>query len=262
MKHRPRKRFGQNFLQSSGVIDDIIAAVAPQTGDVVVEIGPGMAALTEPLAQYDVELHAIELDRDLASALRKRFASRKNVSIHGADALTFDFAGFGRNLRIVGNLPYNISTPLMFHLVDHKAAISDLHLMLQKEVVDRMVATPGGKNYGRLTIMLASDMEMLPLFDVPPHAFSPPPKVTSAVVRMRPLADARWHIADRKCLSTIVSVAFSKRRKTLHNALKGVADDDLLESLGIDPGLRPEQLPVSSWISLANRIFDSRPREN
>lgn len=254
MKHRPRRRFAQHFLIAPEVVDGMIAAIAPRPGDVIVEIGPGRGALTDPLAGFDIQLHAIEFDRDLVAGLRARFSAIGKVTIHEADALEFDYSSIGGSIRIVGNLPYNISTPLLFHLVRYRSQIRDLHFMLQKEVVDRMVATPGGKDYGRLTIMLGSYMEMLPLFEVPPTAFSPPPKVNSAIVRMRPLAADHYEIADAGRLSGVVSAAFSKRRKTLHNALKGVADDKLLRSAGMDPDLRPEQIPVARWIQLANLL--------
>jgi 16S rRNA (adenine1518-N6/adenine1519-N6)-dimethyltransferase len=238
MSQRPRKRFGQHFLTATEIIDDIVAAVAPHSGDVIVEIGPGRGALTLPLSRHDVRLHAIELDRDLASGLERTFAGNENVTIHQADALDFDFSGLGQNLRIVGNLPYNISTPLLFQLIGHRSAILDLHVMLQKEVVDRMVAQPGSKDYGRLTIMLASCMETVPLFDVPPEAFSPPPRVRSAVARMRPLPDMRPSSVDRERLSAIVAAAFSKRRKrpSAPNRYRWPAGSNSRNSSAAEPG--------------------------
>jgi 16S rRNA (adenine1518-N6/adenine1519-N6)-dimethyltransferase len=253
-QHRARKRFGQHFLTSSEVIGDIVAAIAPCPGDTIVEIGPGRAAITEPLLQYDIALHAIEFDRDLVAELRTRYAGNERITIHEADALKFDFSSLGDGLRIVGNLPYNISTPLLFHLIACRDNIRDLHFMLQKEVVDRMAADPGGKDYGRLTIMLGSALEVVPLFDVPPGAFSPPPAVTSSVVRMRPLPADHWDIEDIGQLSRIVAAAFSKRRKTLRNALKGLVDENTMRSADVDPSARPEQVSVEAWIRLARHL--------
>lgn len=252
--HRARKRFGQHFLTSSEAIGNIVNAIAPSAGDTIVEIGPGQAAITEPLLQYDIELHAVEFDRDLASLLETRYADNPRITIHEADALQFDFAGLGDQLRIVGNLPYNISTPLLFHLIGFSDNIRDFHFMLQKEVVDRMVADPGSKEFGRLTIMLGSFLEIVPLFNVSPDAFSPPPKVTSSVVRMRPLPVGHWDIVDIDILSKLVAAAFSKRRKTLRNALKGLASEDDLRAAEMDPSARPEQMPVAAWIQLANLL--------
>ena len=254
MKHRPRKRFGQHFLSSPEVIEQIVAAIAPNENEIIVEIGPGQAAITGPLAELSTELHAIEFDRDLAGSLKKRFAGDDQVTIHQADALNFDFSQLGRKLRIVGNLPYNISTPLLFHLLDYKACIADAHFMLQKEVVDRMCASPGSKSFGRLTVMLGCQMEMVPLFDVPPDAFSPPPRVMSSVIRMRPIPNPGINIQDTELLASIVRSAFSRRRKTLRNALQGVAGIDALVAVDIDPGVRPEQVPIRDWVALANHI--------
>jgi len=250
--HRARKRFGQHFLVATETIEQIVAAVAPQQGDTIVEIGPGQAAITVPLADLATTLHAIEFDRDLVSSLRNRFAGRDNVRIHAADALRFDFAALGRNLRIVGNLPYNISTPLLFHLLGYKEVIADMHFMLQKEVVERMAAEPGSKQYGRLTIMLGCHLEVLHLFDVPPSAFSPPPKVMSSVVRMRPIPQPAYDIRDAELLENIVKQAFSKRRKTLRNALDGFASAEDFRAAHLDPSQRPEQIPIEGWVKLAN----------
>jgi 16S rRNA (adenine1518-N6/adenine1519-N6)-dimethyltransferase len=252
VNHRPRKRFGQHFLTSSEIIDQIVAAVAPREGETIVEIGPGQAAITAPLAKLASELHAIEFDRDLAAALQIQYADNDHVIIHEADALKFDFSSLGTDLRIVGNLPYNISTPLLFHLLEYKSCIADAHFMLQKEVVDRMCASPGNKSYGRLTVMLGCQMEVVPLFDVPPSAFSPPPKVTSSIIRMRPIPAPGVEILDKDLLATIVRSAFSRRRKTLRNALQGVVEVSDMAAVGIDPGLRPEQLPIAAWLALAN----------
>lgn len=254
MKHRARKRFGQHFLTSPETIEQIVSAIAPREGEVIVEIGPGQAAITEPLSYLASTLHAIEFDRDLVTVLRKRFAGRDHVTIHEGDALSFDFASLGNDLRIVGNLPYNISTPLLFHLLEFREQISDAHFMLQKEVVDRMCAEPGNKNFGRLTVMLGCEMEAIPLFDVPPDAFSPPPKVTSSVVRMRPLPRDRFGIHDRLALGHMVRLAFSKRRKTLRNALQGLAEVSDIEAVGLDPAVRPEQVSITDWVALANHL--------
>jgi 16S rRNA (adenine1518-N6/adenine1519-N6)-dimethyltransferase len=252
--HRPRKRFGQHFLSDPGVIDAIVRAIDPQPGDTIVEIGPGHGAITEPLAKRGGKLHCIELDRDLAAALRRRFDATDNVTIHEADALSFDFCTLGDSLRIVGNLPYNISTPLLFHLIDSRGCIADMHFMLQKEVVDRMTAVPGSKAYGRLGIMLGCHLGAEALFDVAPQCFDPPPAVTSAVVRLVPLGDDRPAIDDEKLLGRLVATAFSQRRKTVRNALKTLVDEDELRSLGIDSGKRPETLPIMDYVSLANYV--------
>jgi len=254
VSHRARKRFGQHFLTSSDTIEQIVAAIAPQEGETIVEIGPGQAAITAPLAASPTKLYAIEFDRDLVAKLKLQFQDRENVFIHEADALQFDFSTLGDNIRVVGNLPYNISTPLLFHLLTFKDIVTDMHFMLQKEVVDRMSAAPGNKDYGRLTIMLGCQLEVVPLFDVSPDAFTPPPKVMSSVVRMRPLPSTQFDIRDPQTLEQIVKQAFSRRRKTLRNALQGHASEADIESAGLDPGKRPEQIPVDGWISLANLL--------
>jgi len=252
--HRPRKRFGQHFLRDPGVIDAIMRAIGPATGDTVVEIGPGDAALTKPLSAKVAALHAIELDRDLARRLRQSFAAHPNVTIHEADALTFDYASLGGSLRVVGNLPYNISTPLLFALVRYRASILDMHFMLQKEVVERMAASPGSKAYGRLGIMLGCHFDIEALFDVDRISFEPPPEVTSSVVRLRPLPAGTFDIRDEALLSRLVAQAFSQRRKTIRNALRKIVDEATLESVGIDPGLRPEAIPIANYVSLANTL--------
>ncbi len=252
-QHRPRKRFGQHFLTDPGVVQAIVSAIAPTTADVVVEIGPGPGAITRPLARKAGHLHVVELDRDLVAALRIEFADADNVTVHEADALQFDFASLGERLRIVGNLPYNISTPLLFHLLQQRGNIIDMHFMLQKEVVQRMAAAPGSKAYGRLGIMLGCYLDIESLFDVDRLAFEPPPAVTSAIVRLVPQAQP-LAIADEALLSRLVAAAFSKRRKTLRNALKNEVEEDDLLAVGIDPSLRPEQVAIASWIALGNRI--------
>ncbi len=253
-KHRPRKRFGQHFLTDTGVIDAIVNAIAPQDADVAVEIGPGHGAITVPIAKRCGSLHAIEFDRDLAARLRAQFENDTHVTIHEADALSFDFSALGNSLRVVGNLPYNISTPLMFRLLEQRRYIEDMHFMLQKEVVDRMAASPGSKAFGRLTIMLGCYFDIDALFDVDRLAFDPPPAVTSAFVRLRPRPDASVRIDDSRLLSSLVAAAFSLRRKTLRNALKAHATEKDLHALDIDPGLRPENIAISDWVALANHL--------
>jgi len=252
--HRARKRFGQHFLTESGVIDDILNAIRPRDDETIVEIGPGQAAITAPLVRLSGHVHAIELDRDLAAKLRSQFSEEPGITIHEADALRFDYATLGEDLRIVGNLPYNISTPLLFHLLDYRAQIIDMHFMLQKEVVARMAATPGSKAYGRLGIMLGCYFAIEHLFDVDRTAFSPPPDVTSAIVRLTPLPAGTYPVDDPVALSKLVATAFSQRRKTIRNSLRKVADDALLESVGIDPQLRPEAISISEYVRLANAL--------
>jgi 16S rRNA (adenine1518-N6/adenine1519-N6)-dimethyltransferase len=254
--HRPRKRFGQHFLHDPAVIDDIVRAIAPGRDDTLVEIGPGQGAITGPLARAAGSLHAVEFDRDLAASLRRQYADSRSVTIHEADALRFDFAALGSRLRIVGNLPYNISTPLLFHLIEFRDCIEDMHFMLQKEVVERMAAGPGTRDFGRLTIMLGCSMQVAYLFDVLPTAFSPPPKVTSAMVRLAPLPAGTYHIADPPLLKKIVAQAFSQRRKTIRNALRQHASEAQLAAAGIDAGARPEELAIEQWIALANLLHD------
>jgi len=252
--HRPRKRFGQHFLTDPGIIDSIVRSIAPSNSDTVVEIGPGMAAITTPLLSLAGKLHVVELDRDLAANLRRRFANEPNLEIHEADALQFDYAELGDTLRIVGNLPYNISTPLLFHLLEFRDRIIDMHFMLQKEVVARMAAGPGSKAYGRLGIMLGCYFDIQALFEVDRLAFDPPPEVTSAIVRLTPLPVGTYDIRDQKHLSQLVATAFSQRRKTVRNALRKVADEALLESVGIDPSLRPEAISIAQYVRLSNTL--------
>ncbi|HKL64459.1 MAG TPA: 16S rRNA (adenine(1518)-N(6)/adenine(1519)-N(6))-dimethyltransferase RsmA [Woeseiaceae bacterium] len=257
MSHRPRKRFGQHFLRDPSVVSRIVAAIGPAEGDHLVEIGPGEGILTAPLAALPVALDAVEIDRDLAAALRTRYAGDANFTLHEADALKFDFGSLGDDLRVVGNLPYNISTPLLFHLVEQRRAIRDMHFMLQKEVVDRMAAAPGGKQYGRLTVMLACSMEVERLFDVPPEAFRPPPRVQSSVVRLVPRA-RQLEIGDESLFAALVTGAFSRRRKTLRNALAAWLTAEAIAEEGIDPTLRPERLAPEEFARLANRALRER----
>ena len=252
--HRPRKRFGQHFLTDPGVVDEIVRSIRPSSTDTVVEIGPGLAAITAPLLADAGKMHAIELDRDLAAQLQQRFQDEPKLTIHQADALRFDYSTLGEGLRVVGNLPYNISTPLLFHLLDYRAHIADMHFMLQKEVVARMAAPPGSKAYGRLGIMLGCYFDIEALFDVDRQAFDPPPDVTSAIVRLTPLPEGTYDVRDADKLSRLVATAFSQRRKTVRNALKKVADEALLESVGIDPSLRPEAIAIAEYVRLANTL--------
>ncbi|MGH8308269.1 MAG: 16S rRNA (adenine(1518)-N(6)/adenine(1519)-N(6))-dimethyltransferase RsmA [Steroidobacteraceae bacterium] len=249
-----RKRFGQHFLHDPGIIERIVRAIAPRRGDRLVEIGPGRGALTGALLDAAGALDAIEVDRGLASELRERFAGVPGFSLHEADALEFDFGalasrGSGR-LRVVGNLPYNISTPLLFRLLGTSACFEDLHVMLQKEVVDRMVARPGTAEYGRLTVMLAPWVRIERLFDVGPGAFQPPPRVWSAVVRLTVRREPAFAVDAR--FGAIVAAAFSKRRKTLRNALRGHVEEHAMCAAGIDPGARPETLTPEQFGALAN----------
>jgi 16S rRNA (adenine1518-N6/adenine1519-N6)-dimethyltransferase len=252
--HRPRKRFGQHFLTDPGVVDEIVRSIRPSSSDIVVEIGPGLAAITAPLLADAGSMHAIELDRDLAAQLQQRFQDEPKLTIHQADALRFDYSTLGNNLRVVGNLPYNISTPLLFHLLEFRANIADMHFMLQKEVVARMAASPGSKAYGRLGIMLGCYFDIEALFDVDRQAFDPPPDVTSAIVRLTPLPEGTYDVQDAVKLSRLVATAFSQRRKTVRNALRKVADEALLESVGIDPSLRPEAIAIAEYVRLANTL--------
>lgn len=250
---RPRRRFGQNFLVDPRFVARIVDAVAPHPGDSLVEIGPGMGALTAALIERAGRISAVEIDRDLASSLRGRFAPDALV-LHEADALGFDFASLGPALRVVGNLPYNISTPLLFHLLSFASAVRDVHVMLQKEVVARMAAAPGSPDYGRLSVMLQAGFEVERLFVVPPGAFRPAPKVDSAVVRLTPLGHRAPVIADRGLFARVVAAAFGQRRKTLRNALAALCGEDALRAEGIDPAARGETLAVAQFVRLANAL--------
>ena len=251
MRHVPRKRFGQHFLVDESVIAAIVAAIAPRRGDAMVEIGPGLEALTRPLAGAVDHLHVIEIDRDIAGRLRGSLP-RERVTVHEGDALDFDFGSLGPRLRVVGNLPYNISTPLLFHLQRYTAGIRDIHVMLQKEVVDRMVAVPSSSEYGRLSVMLQYRFELERILEVPPAAFRPPPKVDSAVVRMTPHARLPHAARDEDRLAKVVAAAFAQRRKTLRNALRGYFDAGDFERLGVDARLRAQDLRVEDFVRLAD----------
>ncbi len=246
-----RKRFGQHFLHDQGVLRRIADAVAPQAGQHLVEIGPGAGALTAQLLERIDQLDAIEIDRDLSAALRARWPTQ--LRLHGGDALKFDFSALaaerGGPLRLVGNLPYNISTPLLFHFLQHRQCITDMHIMLQKEVIDRMAAAPGADDYGRLTVMLAPWLQVDKLFDVGPGAFTPPPRVWSAVARLTVLTTPRFEVPE--LYGVLVAQAFSQRRKTLRNSLRGRIADGDWQSAGVDPTARPETLSPEQFAALA-----------
>ncbi len=251
--HKPRKRFGQHFLHERGIIQRIVAAFDPKLSDHVVEIGPGEGVLTRELAGKVAKLDVVELDRDLIEHLRQSLP--ESVTIHNADALKFDFCSLAPahgKLRVIGNLPYNISTPILFHLLDQAHCVNDMLFMLQKEVVDRMVAAPGGKDYGRLSVMLQWGAKVEKLFNVAPGAFRPPPKVDSSIVRLTPYAVPTVQVNDPQRFAQIVKAAFSQRRKVLRNTLKGLVVPETMERLGINPGRRAETLTLSEFAALAN----------
>jgi 16S rRNA (adenine1518-N6/adenine1519-N6)-dimethyltransferase len=253
VSHIPRKRFGQNFLNSPGVIRKIVDAIRPVRGELMVEIGPGLAAMTEPLLEALGHLHVVEIDRDLIAGLKQRFTPEQ-LTIHEGDALEFDFASLGPDLRVVGNLPYNISTPLLFHLASFAPRVRDMHFMLQKEVVDRMVADADEPEYGRLSVMLQYRFWMERLFIVPPGAFTPAPKVDSAIVRLIPKPADQIHVRDEALYAQVVAAAFSQRRKMLRNTLRDFIGEAELASLGIAPTARAEALAVDDYVRLVNHL--------
>lgn len=256
MKHVARKRFGQNFLHDQQVINRIVASIAPQPTDLLVEIGPGQAALTQPLLESGAELHIIEIDRDLVVQLEKRFAGHSNITIHSCDALKANLPEItgNRPFRLIGNLPYNISTPLIFHILQWHDLVIDMHFMLQKEVVDRMAAAPGSRTYGRLSVMTQFRCRVTPLFDVLPTSFTPVPRVSSSIVRLQPLKTPPADAGSFKNLQRVVIAAFSKRRKTLRNSLKELLSADEILAVGVDPGQRAEQLSLSQFAALARSL--------
>ena len=257
MNHHPRKRFGQNFLRDDTVISAIEQAISPVDSDHLVEIGPGTGALTGAIVESGCRLDVIELDRDLKAGLLASFSIYPQFTLHSADALAFDFGSLVDNdqkLRVIGNLPFNIATPLIMRLLDQKHWVQDMHFMLQLEVVERLAAAPGSKLWGRLGVMAQYHCEVDLLFEVPPGAFYPPPKVESAVVRLTPRRQPEWPAVDVAALERCVATCFATRRKTLRNNLKGVIDANRLEDLGIDPGARAETLTISDFIALANAI--------
>ncbi len=257
MGHRARKRFGQNFLRDEGVIDRMVRAIAPQPDDRLVEIGPGLGALTRPLLERVGRLTAVELDRDVIEKLQAHCAGSGELIVHQGDALRFDFAALaeeGQPLRVVGNLPYNISTPLIFHLLTAAEHIVDMHFTLQKEVVDRLGAGPGEDAYGRLSVMVQYYCRVEPLFRIGPQAFTPVPKVDSAFVRLVPYREPPVALKDVGALAQVTQQAFGQRRKTLRNSLKSLLDADRIEACGIDPAARPETLNLAEFARLANNL--------
>ena len=260
MEHRARKRFGQNFLHDPIVIDRIVRSINPKADDAMVEIGPGLGAITQPVLELVDQLNVIEIDRDVRAILEQKFVVERandQLVIHGADALKFDMTSIStteNSLRVIGNLPYNISTPLIFKLMEQRHLIKDMHFMLQREVVDRMAAESGSKQYGRLGVMLAPYCEVTALFDVGPGAFNPPPKVWSSIVRLEPWRTAPFEIQDHQLYADVVMAAFGQRRKTLRNSLKPLIDSDSLENLGINPTTRPESLEPAEFAAIANQL--------
>lgn len=255
--HRPRRRLGQHFLHDPGSIERIVAAFAPKPGQHVVEIGPGLGALTVPLLKRLGRLEVIELDRDLPARLAKRCAGLGELRVHSADALTFDFralAGPGAKLRLIGNLPYNISTPLIFRLIEQADCIADMLFMLQKEVVARLAAAPGNRTYGRLSVMVQYACRVRPLFTLKPGAFRPPPKVESTLVHLLPHDRPPVAIRDRRLFVALVNRAFGQRRKQLRNSLKGWLTERDIMAAGLNPQMRPEKLALKDFAALANRL--------
>jgi len=250
---KAKKSLGQHFLVDSHYIARIVAAIRPEVGDTMVEIGPGPGALTLPLLDKLAHLHVVEFDRDMVARLREEFPGER-LSIYQADALEFDFGQFGDDLRVVGNLPYNISSPLLFHLAESAEKIRDMCFMLQKEVVDRMAAAPDTPDYGRLSVMLQARFQVRKLFVVPPGAFRPPPKVDSAIVQLIPLPAEAVPYRNARVFADVVARAFGQRRKTLRNTLKGLVDAAMFDELGIDPIRRGETLSVTEFARLANRL--------
>ncbi|AMG30949.1 16S rRNA (adenine(1518)-N(6)/adenine(1519)-N(6))-dimethyltransferase RsmA [Grimontia hollisae] len=260
--HRARKRFGQNFLNDPYIIDGIVSAINPQPGENLVEIGPGLGALTEPVAREVDKLSVVELDRDLAERLRNHPELADKLTIYEGDAMKFDFTQLSSDdkpLRIFGNLPYNVSTPLMFHLFSFAGKVKDMHFMLQKEVVNRLAAGPNSKAYGRLTVMAQYYCKVVPVLEVPPSAFKPAPKVDSAVVRLVPHKELPHPTTSLKWLERVCREGFNQRRKTVRNCYKSLIDADTMESLGIDPSARPESLTLAQFVALANWMDANHP---
>lgn len=255
-EHRARKRFGQNFLHDQNIIRRIVACIRPRSGDVLLEIGPGQGAITTELLDSGCELHAVELDRDLVAMLQSRFGERPNFHLRSGDALALDLTEIAETarLRVVGNLPYNISTPLMFHLLAQRERIVDMHFMLQKEVVERLAAEPSSRDYGRLSIMAQYFCAIESLFEVPPGAFTPRPKVQSAIVRLTPHATLPHPARSVPVLQQVVRTAFNQRRKTLRNAIQGLLSAEQLSALGIDPSARPETLSLQAFVAMADAV--------
>ncbi len=256
--HQPRKRFGQHFLHDHQVIERIIKAIDPKPGERLLEIGPGLGAISLPLLKKIGKLMAVELDRDVIPHLTRAAKELGELTIFQADALRFDYrevAGAGDKLRLIGNLPYNISTPLLFHFLEQKECVKDMHFMLQKEVVERMAAGPGSKTFGRLSVMLQASAKVEHLFDIGREAFTPPPRVESSFVRLVPYETPPFQINDQKLFSQLVVSAFSQRRKTLRNSLKKLLNADQIASAGVDPTARPETLEPEQFAKLANLLI-------
>jgi 16S rRNA (adenine1518-N6/adenine1519-N6)-dimethyltransferase len=251
MKYLAKKRFGQNFLTDKAIINSLVEAISPQPDDLMVEIGPGLGALTQPLLAKLDHLHVVEIDRDIIQWMQNFYPKHK-ICIHNSDVLKFDFTQIGQHIRIVGNLPYNISSPILFHLLENTKQIIDMHFMLQKEVVERMVALPSTSEYGRLSVMLQYRLKMEYLLTVPPEAFEPAPKVESAFVRCIPHQTLPHTAKDEALFAKVVLAAFGQRRKTLRNTLKGLLGDDGFTQLNIDSQLRAENLSVSQFVAIAN----------
>jgi 16S rRNA (adenine1518-N6/adenine1519-N6)-dimethyltransferase len=257
MSHRPRKRFGQHFLHDPGTIARIVDAIAPQRGQRIVEIGPGRGAITAPLLRASGSLDVIEIDRDVIPVLQRACEGLGELRVHSGDALKFDLRalrGSGPKLRLTGNLPYNISTPLLFHILDQLDAVSDMHFMLQKEVVTRMAAAPGNKDYGRLTVMLAPRVRVVPLFDIGAGAFKPAPRVVSTFFALHPHARRPFELHGERDYARVVAAAFSQRRKTLRNSLSALLDAEAITAAGVDPSARPESLPPEAFARLAAQM--------
>ncbi len=258
MKHLAKKRFGQNFLTDQAIINSLVEAISPQYDDLMLEIGPGLGALTKPLLNNLSRLHVVEVDRDIIAWMQAEYAkpayAKCKLTIHDADALKFNFKSLGENVRVTGNLPYNISTPILFHLLDHLGVITDMHFMLQKEVVERMVALPSTPAYGRLSVMLQYRLAMEYLMTVPPEAFDPAPKVESAFVRCVPYAVLPCRAKDEAVFAKVVLAAFGQRRKTLRNTLKALLSDEAFIALDINPQQRAENLAVSDFVAIANYL--------
>jgi 16S rRNA (adenine1518-N6/adenine1519-N6)-dimethyltransferase len=262
--HKAKKKFGQNFLIDEKIVSDIISTICPELEDDMVEIGPGLGALTRPLLKKLNHLHVVEIDREIIARLESDYPQdnlKSRLIIHAGDALEFDVTTLPAPLRIVGNLPYNISSPLLFHFAAYAERIRDMHFMLQNEVVDRMVAEPSTPAYGRLSVMLQYRFHMEKMLDVPPESFRPAPKVDSAIVRMIPLPASEIEVCNEKLFAAIVKMAFGQRRKTLRNTLRSYLSEEDFEKLGINAQLRAENLAVSDFIKLSNYL-DQRPAKD
>jgi len=255
--YKAKKHLGQNFLNDEIVIQKIIESINPSRNDIFFEIGPGMGAITLPIANTQAKLHGIELDQDLYSYLNKATNIYPNINLYHNDVLSFKLSRIGKNLRLVGNLPYNISTPILFHILKEKQCIRDIHFMLQKEVADRLCASPGNKKFGRLSIMFGTYMKTRHLFDISNSSFKPSPKVTSSFVSIKPKLDNEIIVKNNEHLDLVVKKGFSQRRKTIKNALKGMISEDILTKHEIDPSQRPEDISILKWSKLSNVVTNN-----